>query len=78
MSEIIEKFNCLRKLNEEFKRNIKLFYVLNCHKINVLIVTNDDMVYALKDEENIEALLSLHRYEVKNKFIVRVVSSKSY
>jgi hypothetical protein len=73
MSEIIEKFICSRNLNEQFKRNIKLLYV-SIHKflekINI-IVTNDDMVYAFNDKDIIEDLPSLHRFEVKNKFIVK-------
>jgi alpha-tubulin suppressor-like RCC1 family protein len=44
MSQIINKFNILNKLNEEFLNEIKLLYVFN--KNNVLIVTNDDKVFA--------------------------------
>jgi alpha-tubulin suppressor-like RCC1 family protein len=41
--------------------------------INELIVTNDDMVYAFGNEDNIEVLRSFHRYryEVRNKFIIK-------
>jgi alpha-tubulin suppressor-like RCC1 family protein len=74
MSELIEKFKCLRELNVDFKRNIKLFYALqrfSLKEINALIVTNDDMVYAFRSQENIEALRSLNRYEVKKEFIIK-------
>jgi alpha-tubulin suppressor-like RCC1 family protein len=76
MLELIDKFECLRELNEEFKRIIKLFYVCDQYypeKINVLniIVTNDDMVYAFGDKENIEILRSFDRYQVRNKFIIK-------
>jgi alpha-tubulin suppressor-like RCC1 family protein len=78
MSQLIDKFKCLRELNEESKRNIKLFYV--CHqyysqKIYLLniIVTNDDLVYAFGNEDNIEVLRSFDRYQVQNKFSHRRV-----
>jgi hypothetical protein len=75
MSELIDKFKCLRELNEKFKRNIKLFYVCvqyyseKINKLNI-IVTNDDMVYAFGDKENIEVLRSFQRLKVRNKFII--------
>ncbi len=88
MSEFIHKFECLRELNEEFKRIIKLFYVCDSDgfgrysdKINI-IVTNDDMVYAFRNKEHIEVLRAFHRNEIENKFIIkelchqRVVSTK--
>ncbi len=80
MSELINKFKCLRELNEEFKKNVKLFYVCNQYyseKINIIniIVTNDDLVYAFEDEDNIEVLRELYRYQVQyegqNKFIIK-------
>jgi alpha-tubulin suppressor-like RCC1 family protein len=73
MSQLIHKFKCLRELSEEFRRNIKIFYVCDrflCTKINI-IVTNDDMVYAFTSEQNIEDLLSFERYQVENKFIIK-------
>ncbi len=48
MSELIDKFECLRKLNEEYKRNIKLFYACNGLCFNVIILTNDDMFIRLE------------------------------
>jgi hypothetical protein len=76
MSKIIDKFKCLRELSEEFKRNIKLFYVCDYMYLKKLsainiIVTNDDLVYAFGDEHNIEVLCSFHRYQVQNKFIIK-------
>jgi alpha-tubulin suppressor-like RCC1 family protein len=76
MSQLIDKFECLRQLNEEFKRNIKLFYVCEHYywrKINVIniIVANDDMVYAFKRDESIQFLRSLNRFKVQNKFIIK-------
>jgi ankyrin repeat protein len=75
MSRITDNFNFLRELNEEFKRNIKSFYVCNgyhSNKINVknIIITNDDMVYAFGDEHNIEVFRSLDNEEVRNHFII--------
>jgi RCC1 and BTB domain-containing protein len=77
MSQLIDKFECLKELNVDFKRNIKLFYVLNCHKINVLIVTNDDMVYAFGIEDNIEVLRSFHGLKVRNEFIIKELCHQS-
>jgi alpha-tubulin suppressor-like RCC1 family protein len=55
MSEIINKFNVLNGLSDEFKQNIYLFYIFGdfdrrtetfTGKKNVLIVTKNDEVYA--------------------------------
>jgi hypothetical protein len=72
MPELFNKFKCLRKLNEEFKRSIRLFYVFNYvwSKLNVIIVTNDYMVYAFRNEDNIKVLREFHRYQVRNEFII--------
>jgi len=70
MSELIDKFECLKKLNEEYKRNIKLFYVCNGLCFNVLIVTNDDMVYSFGDKKDWRLRL-LNSYVVENEFIIK-------
>jgi alpha-tubulin suppressor-like RCC1 family protein len=55
MSEIVNKFNVLNGLSDEFKQNIYLFYIFGdfdrrtetfTGKKNVLIVTKNDEVYA--------------------------------
>jgi alpha-tubulin suppressor-like RCC1 family protein len=48
MSKIIKKFEVLNELKEEFLSEIKLLYVFkdNFNKNNVLIVTNDDKIFA--------------------------------
>jgi alpha-tubulin suppressor-like RCC1 family protein len=77
MSQLINKFKCLRKLKKQFRRDIKLFYVLNCDfssEINALIVTNDDMVYALRNEENVLCLFKTNK--VQNKFIIKELCHK--
>jgi alpha-tubulin suppressor-like RCC1 family protein len=72
MSRIIDNFNFLKELNEQFKRNIKLFYACDDNKINVknIIITNDDMVYTFGNEHNIEVFRSLDNEEVRNHFII--------
>jgi alpha-tubulin suppressor-like RCC1 family protein len=44
MSQIMEKFDVLNKLNDEFKQRVKILYVFEYS--NVLIVTKDDKTYA--------------------------------
>jgi alpha-tubulin suppressor-like RCC1 family protein len=44
MSQIIEKFDVLNVLNDEFKQKVKILYVFEYS--NVLIVTKDDKTYA--------------------------------
>jgi RCC1 and BTB domain-containing protein len=50
MSQIIEKFDLLSELNDEFKQRVKILYVFEDYdyndKYNVLIVTKDDETYA--------------------------------
>jgi alpha-tubulin suppressor-like RCC1 family protein/tRNA A-37 threonylcarbamoyl transferase component Bud32 len=57
MSQIMEKFEVLNKLNDEFKQRVKILYVFEDYKWNkniqdyvsennVLIVTKDDKTYA--------------------------------
>jgi alpha-tubulin suppressor-like RCC1 family protein len=55
MPKIMEKFDVLNKLNDEFKRRVKILYVFEDYEIierhvlngyNVLIVTKDDKTYA--------------------------------
>jgi alpha-tubulin suppressor-like RCC1 family protein len=43
MSQIMEKFGVLNKLNDEFKRRVQILYVFNG---NVLMMTKDDKPYA--------------------------------
>jgi hypothetical protein len=45
----LQKFEILNKLKEEFLNQIKLLYIFkdNSKAINVLIVINDDKVFAL-------------------------------
>jgi alpha-tubulin suppressor-like RCC1 family protein len=50
MSEIIKKFKVLNKLKEEFLNEIKLSYIFKNN--NVLIVTNDDKVFAFGSNNN--------------------------
>jgi alpha-tubulin suppressor-like RCC1 family protein len=70
MSELIDKFECLRKLNEEYKRNIKLFYACNGLSFNVIILTNDDMVYSFGDKNDWRLRL-LNSYVLRNEFIIK-------
>jgi nitrite reductase/ring-hydroxylating ferredoxin subunit len=51
MSEIIKKFKVLKELKEEFLNEIKLLYVFKDfgNYNNVLIVTNDDKIFAFGD-----------------------------
>ncbi len=44
MSEIMEKFDVLNELNDEFKQRVKILYVFETN--NVLIVTKDDKTFA--------------------------------
>jgi alpha-tubulin suppressor-like RCC1 family protein len=44
MPQIMEKFDVLNKLNDEFKQRVKILYVFEYS--NVLIVTKDDKTYA--------------------------------
>jgi alpha-tubulin suppressor-like RCC1 family protein len=57
MSQIMEKFDVLNKLNDEFKQRVKILYVFENYEFklfrgfvltgyNVLIVTKDDKTYA--------------------------------
>jgi RCC1 and BTB domain-containing protein len=49
MSQIMEKFDVLNKLNEEFKQKVKILYVFEDDfpkRYNVLIVTKDDKTFA--------------------------------
>jgi hypothetical protein len=52
MSQIMEKFDVLNKLNDEFKQRVKILYVFENYDYgilkgyNVLIVTKDDNTYA--------------------------------
>jgi hypothetical protein len=49
MSQIMEKFDVLNKLNDEFKQRVKVLYVFENYEYygyNVLIVTKDDKTYA--------------------------------
>jgi hypothetical protein len=48
MSQIIEKFDVLNELDEEFKQRVKILYVFEdrLKGCNVLIVTKDDKTYA--------------------------------
>ncbi len=58
MSQIMEKFDVLNELNDEFKQRVKILYVLEDYEwiqnierhvlngYNVLIVTKDDKTYA--------------------------------
>jgi alpha-tubulin suppressor-like RCC1 family protein len=57
MSQIMEKFDVLNKLNDEFKQTVKILYVFENYELvenidiilqgfNVLIVTKDDKTYA--------------------------------
>jgi hypothetical protein len=43
MSQIMEKFDVLKKLNDEFKKSVQILYVF---EENILIVTKDDKTYA--------------------------------
>ncbi len=51
MSEIIKEFKVLKELKEEFLNEIKLLYVFKDfgNYNNVLIVTNDDKIFAFGD-----------------------------
>jgi hypothetical protein len=53
--KIIEKFKIFNKLNEEFKRNMKIFQVFRDeeYESNAFIVTNDGMS-ALLERINLE------------------------
>jgi hypothetical protein len=48
MSQIMEKFDVLNKLNDEFKQRVKILYVFEewIKEYNVLIVTKDDKTFA--------------------------------
>jgi alpha-tubulin suppressor-like RCC1 family protein len=49
MSQIMEKFDVLKKLNDEFKQRVKILYVFEDYEVdkyNVLMVTKDDKTYA--------------------------------
>jgi alpha-tubulin suppressor-like RCC1 family protein len=66
MSQIMEKFDFLNKLNDEFKQRVKILYVFQDYKwdykriinelvlkgYNVLIVTKDDKTYAFGRNSN--------------------------
>jgi alpha-tubulin suppressor-like RCC1 family protein len=85
MSEIINKFDILSKLNEDFKREIKLFYVFNNYikdkekynpiGFNALIVTQNDSVYAIGDNSCGQLGLG-HNKQVKNLTIVDELCNK--
>jgi alpha-tubulin suppressor-like RCC1 family protein len=51
MSKIIKKFQILNELEEEILSEIKFLYVFKDFKNNVLIVTNDDKVFAFGDNK---------------------------
>ncbi len=55
MSKIMEKFDVLNELNDEFKQRVKILYIFENYEwhsklvlkgYNVLIVTKDDKTYA--------------------------------
>jgi tRNA A-37 threonylcarbamoyl transferase component Bud32 len=59
MSQIMEKFDVLKKLNHEFKQRVKILYVFEnyyygfvLNRYNVLIVTKDDKTYAFGENSN--------------------------
>jgi RCC1 and BTB domain-containing protein len=60
MSQIMEKFDVLNELNDEFKQRVKILYVFedydyswNLKGYNVLIVTKDDKTFAFgKNSDN--------------------------
>jgi alpha-tubulin suppressor-like RCC1 family protein len=61
MSQIMEKFDVLNKLNAEFKQRVKILYVFG---YNVLIVTKDDKTCAFG--ENSKGTLSFGHDQVVN------------
>jgi hypothetical protein len=85
MSEIINKFDILSKFNEDFKREIKLFYVFNNYikenekynpiGFNALIVKQNDSVYAIGDNSCGQLGLG-HNEPVKNPTIVDELCNK--
>jgi alpha-tubulin suppressor-like RCC1 family protein len=59
MSQIVEKFDVLNKLNDEFKQRVKILYVFedfdyygHFKGYNILIVTKDDKTYAFGINSN--------------------------
>jgi alpha-tubulin suppressor-like RCC1 family protein len=62
MSQVIEKFDVLNKLNDEFKQRVKILYVFE--RNNVFIVTKNDKTYAFG--ENSENLLGFGHYRIVN------------
>jgi alpha-tubulin suppressor-like RCC1 family protein len=53
MSQIMEKFDILNELNDEFKQRVKILYVFqDFPNYNVLIVTKDDKTYAFGKNSN--------------------------
>jgi alpha-tubulin suppressor-like RCC1 family protein len=67
MSQIMEKFDVLNELNDEFKQRVKILYVFEdylSNKYNVLIVTKDDKTYAFG--ENICAQMGFGHNQVVN------------
>jgi alpha-tubulin suppressor-like RCC1 family protein len=75
MSGIINKFDCLRNLNEKFKRNIKLLYV--CHRYfsqetEVLIITNECVCAFEKDYD----YWSVREFEMSDMLIINELCNK--
>jgi hypothetical protein len=71
MLQIMEKFNVLNKLNDEFKQKVKILYVFenydyfeNLKGYNVLTVTKDDKTYAFGN--NSEGQLGFGHNQVVN------------
>jgi alpha-tubulin suppressor-like RCC1 family protein len=66
MSQIMEKFDVLKELKDEFKQRVKILYVFEDYDVfrNVLIVTKDDKTYAFG--ENSDNLLGFGHNEVVN------------
>jgi alpha-tubulin suppressor-like RCC1 family protein len=55
MSQIMEKFDVLNELNDEFKQRVKILYVFQdyySNKYNVLIVTKDDKTFAFGENSS--------------------------
>jgi alpha-tubulin suppressor-like RCC1 family protein len=58
MSQIMEKFDVLNELNDEFKQRVKILYVFENYELiqnvlnNVLIVTKDDKTFAFGINDN--------------------------
>jgi alpha-tubulin suppressor-like RCC1 family protein len=54
MSQIMEKFDVLNKLNDKFKQRVKILYVFEDDEdeFNVLIVTKDEKTFAFGENSN--------------------------